>query len=190
MLVYLPFIGWHLFFFWGGDGNSQHTVCMLLSLPPPQSFILWKSPSLFLTGNTCGAAVDEVLLFHGACAGHFPFAFPRLVPSGLAACMSKYLLHRKKLEKWTVTVLFKSLVCSALNPEVCRVCVAVKVSKRLGSLFGGGGGQSWRQGCGQAGLPSRVGYIFLCWRRATPFCFDGVQCQSAHSVPKKCAPPQ
>eukprot|EP00667_Euglena_gracilis_P013915 EG_transcript_14380 len=32
--------------------------------------------------------------------------------------MSKYLLHRKKLEKWTVTVLFKSLVCSALNPEV------------------------------------------------------------------------
>lgn len=188
MLVYLPFIGWHLFFFWGGDGNSQHTVCMLLSLPPSQSFILWKSPSLFLTGNTCGAAVDEVLLFHGACAGHFPFAFPRLVPSGLAACMSKYLLHRKKLEKWTVTVLFKSLVCSALNPEVCRVCVAVKVSKRLGSLFGGGkvGGRA----AGRQVYPHVWGTSFSAGAEPPPFCFDGVQCQSAHSVPKKCAPPQ
>lgn len=117
--------------------------------------------------------MDEVLLFHGACAGHFPFAFPRLVPSGLAACMSKYLLHRKKLEKWTVTVLFKSLVCSALNPEVCRVCVAVKVSKRLGSLFWGG-----KVGGRAAGrqvyppLPEKdVGHIFLCWRRATPVLF-------------------
>eukprot|EP00668_Euglena_longa_P005861 GGOE01006910.1.p1 GENE.GGOE01006910.1~~GGOE01006910.1.p1 ORF type:complete len:365 (-),score=48.07 GGOE01006910.1:489-1583(-) len=32
--------------------------------------------------------------------------------------MSKYFLHRKRLEKWTVTVLFKALVCSALSPEV------------------------------------------------------------------------